>query len=312
VILTRVTGGLGNQMFQYACARRLAHRVGTELGLDTTSFRTEWLHSYALDRFKIAGAPLRRSAVREILAPVVERPRLRVVNESYGPFNDHVLEEGNDVMLIGHWQSEKYFLDIADLIRAEFTVREELTGIDLEVAERIERSNSVCLHVRRGDFVSVAATSAAWGTCGLDYYRRSIDLIATIVADPVFFVFSNDAVWARAHITPPYPTHFVTHNYRRPHSRLESYRPVRMALRVLKRLFVNRSHADMRLMSLCKHFIIANSTYSWWAAWLGRDRSKIVCAPRTWFAGPAARSPEDLEREARIYEDLIPVGWNRM
>lgn len=133
------------------------------------------------------------------------------------------------------------------------------------------------LHVRRGDYVSDARTHATLGVCSLDYYRAAVRYIADHVEAPEFFVFSDDIAWAQANLELGHPCHYVDHN-----RGAESYN-------------------DMRLMSLCRHHIIANSSFSWWGAWLNPRADKVVVAPARWFAGGN-----------RVVDDLFPPGWVRL
>ena len=173
----------------------------------------------------------------------------------------------------GYWQSEKYFRNHGNVIRADLTFKDPLTGQNLEWASRIGGSMAVGMHVRRGDYAANPKTLAVHGLCSPDYYRSAVDFIASHVDTPVFFVFSDDIPWVMEHLKIGLPCHYIDHN---------------------KGL---ASHNDMRLMSLCRHHIIANSSFSWWGAWLNSAPGKIVIAPRRWFAN------------GRAVDDLIPEGW---
>ncbi len=312
MIAVRLTGGLGNQMFQYAAGRALAYRLGTELALDCSSYRREWLHSYALDHFKIAGhvEPVRRN--RRRLRGATGGNGLPVVREVQGVLCKDLFQAGDNVYLHGYWQSPRYFEDIAVTLRSEFTPRAPLSGPDANLAARIAASNAVCVHVRRGDYVTVGATNRLFGTCSPDYYRRAMHVISRQVERPCFFVFSNDPAWARQHVRGEQPVVHVTHNYRRRHTGLEGFRLGRAFVRLFKALYADRGYRDLHLMSLCRHFIVANSTFSWWAAWLGRSPDKIVCVPRSWFA-PRSDDPDGEQEMRRDFEHLlIPSGWRRV
>lgn len=179
-----------------------------------------------------------------------------------------------DVYLAGYWQSESYFSAIGDVIRREFTVKYEPDSTSNETEERIGKTQSVSIHVRRRDFVENSETKRLHGTCSLDYYSECVTLIGSKVADPHFFVFSDDPDWVTKNLRLKYPCRYVTHND------------------------ASRNYEDLRLMSCCKHNIICNSSFSWWGAWLNRNPDKIVLAPRRWFG--------ELNFDTR---DLLPASW---
>ncbi|TRZ97100.1 MAG: alpha-1,2-fucosyltransferase [Rhodocyclaceae bacterium] len=184
-----------------------------------------------------------------------------------------ISETTDNCFLVGNWQSEKYFSDIENTIRTDFTFRKPPNSRDQEWISLIGNCQSVSLHVRRGDYAIHAKTRAVLGLLPLDYYRSAADLVASRSGFPEFFIFSDDIPWAREHLDIPFPCHYVDHNKGA------------------------ESHNDMRLMSSCRHHIIANSSFSWWGAWLNPASDKIVIAPRRWFAN------------GWDAKDLIPEGW---
>jgi hypothetical protein len=189
----------------------------------------------------------------------------------YWPAINHVPQ---DCYLAGYWQSEKYFQTHASLVRADLTFKPPLTDRNAELAEQIARVNAVSLHIRRGDYAGNHRMLSKHGVCPLSYYQEAIQYIAGRVSAPYYFVFSDDMDWVRANLNISHPFCCVAHNRDR-----ESYN-------------------DMRLMSLCRHNIIANSSFSWWGAWLNPSTTKIVIAPKRWFnAYPADTG------------DLFPEGW---
>ena len=178
--------------------------------------------------------------------------------------------------LMGNWQSEKYFKHAEDSIRSDFSFKTPLTGRNAEVATLIKNSVAVSMHVRRGDMAVNPTAFAVHGLCTLDYYRRAVEYVTARVVHPVFFIFSDDMSWVREHLHVEHPCHYIEHN-----KGPESYN-------------------DMRLMSMCRHHIIANSSFSWWGAWLDPRGDKIVVAPDHWFAAGFDSS------------DIIPSTWTRM
>ena len=287
VIVSRISGGLGNQMFQYAAGRRLADRLGTSLMLDLSSFRNDPLRAFALDRYELrtdamtdamrARLPVRfgGSWWRRLLR--VNGAAIRVLREKGLGYQPGIESAGDDTMLVGYWQSERYFSDLRPQLLREFALTTPVSGRDAEVAAEMAASISVAIHVRRGDYVSNTGTHQTYGTCDPDYYQKSADVLAREIGPIRLFVFSDDPDWCRASLRFEYPMVIVDHND------------------------AARSCEDLRLMSQAQHFIIANSSFSWWAAWLATTPGKIVCAPKRWF-----RSDE------RDETDIVPTVWRRV
>lgn len=174
----------------------------------------------------------------------------------------------------GYWQSARYFKDGDQTIRDLFAFRPFLSDRNHEIARTMGAVNSVSLHVRRGDYADNFMNLLKHGLCPLNYYEAAIQYITKHVKNPLFFIFSDDIDWVRENLKVKSDIHFIDHN-----RGMESYN-------------------DMRLMSLCKHHIIANSSFSWWSAWLNPDKEKIVIAPQRWFANYPVRT-----------SDLIPRRW---
>jgi len=297
MIIVKLMGGLGNQMFQYAAGCRLAHQNGSELRLDhsflesgkyvATPRNYELQHlNVRCRRASVADCstlvlrgypPLRRYLASWLPVSQQIARSSRTIRERFFKFDPALLEAGDNVYLEGYWQSERYFADVAGILRGEFAVREPLHGENLQVARAIAAGCAVSLHVRRGDYVTDQQTAAFHGVCGLDYYRRAVAEILRQVAAPHFFVFSDDPRWVRENLQLSAPTSFVDHNG------------------------PDHGHEDMRLMSLCRHHIIANSSFSWWGAWLNPSTDKIVIAPQQWFNDPAVDT-----------SDLLPPSWLRI
>ena len=178
-----------------------------------------------------------------------------------------------DCYLVGYWQSEKYFRSAALGIRADFTFKSSLANRNAELAEQIGQANAVSLHVRRGDYAKNPKTNATHGLCSLDYYRAAIQYVSNRVEQPCFFIFSDDIAWVKDNLKIDFSCQYVDHNHG------------------------TKSYNDMHLMSLCQHHIIANSSFSWWGAWLNPSPEKIVIAPKKWFANK------------NNIKGLFPQGW---
>lgn len=287
MIIVKMIGGLGNQLFQYALGRTIAHKKNTSLKIDITPFKTYNLHKYALGNFNIIENFATEEEIRRLKYPSGMRflPSKLIqaskpyynrssVKEKTFNFDKNIAKVPQDVYLDGYWQSEKYFVDIGDIIRNEFIVTSPQEGLNQALADQIKSCESVSLHIRRGDYVSNSNTNMIHGTCDIDYYMRCIECITKTVENPHFFVFSDDIEWARLNLKLPYPITFIDNNG------------------------PEKNYEDLRLMTQCRHNIIANSSFSWWGAWLNKNPYKIVVAPKNWF-----------NTNERSTKDLIPGGW---
>jgi hypothetical protein len=275
MVIVKLIGGLGNQLFQYAAARRLSCMLQTTLKLDATYFKAHKLRTYSLHPFNIQevfASPgelgqvegRSRKGLDRIIFRLGQKLKLRyqwtVIRESYtGLLDPRVINASGDVYLSGYWQSEEYFADIQDVIRREFTIEYEQDPQSKEIAQMIDNTQAVSIHIRRGDYISDPRTHQVHGICDLEYYQECARQIAEKVAQPHFFAFSDDPRWVTENLRLEYPITFVTHND------------------------VSKGYEDLRLMSMCQHHIIANSSFSWWGAWLNSNPNKTVFAPRKWF-----------------------------
>lgn len=291
MIISQLLGGLGNQMFQYAAAYALADRLHVPCKVDLREFQ-ENPRPYELDRF--VGEPQAASAGEVPARPGLWQARAIRLCARYGlperwyrghrfterrPFSyDERFERLTDpTYLVGYYQSERYFVRVADKIRHAFAFRQEPAGLNAEMITCVSDGNSVSVHVRRGDYVSNPHANRYHGTCKPDYYARAFQYVAGRIETPQFFAFSDDPDWVRANIAFPGPVTFLTHN------------------------IGESSWEDMRLMSHCRHHVIANSSFSWWGAWLDPRPDKIVVAPAQWMRDPTIEA-----------KDLIPHGWKRL
>jgi hypothetical protein len=288
MIVVRLCGGLGNQLFQYAAGRRLADIRQTELVLDLGWYArtppTDTPRAYELVNYPVRARPATagealwcRLHEGRLLRRMPFLPRRwRHWREKSFKFDPAVLDLPNNTYLDGYWQSHHYFEDAADLIRADMTPLAPFGLQDEKVAAMIATVDAVSVHVRRGDYVTHQAAATAHGQCSLDYYKTALTYILPRVARPHFFVFSDDPAWTRENLPLPGPATFVDHNG-----------PV-------------AAFQDLRLMSLCKHQITANSSFSWWGAWLNPQLSKIVITPKQWFSYPSNT------------DSLTPDDWIRL
>ena len=288
MIVVRLCGGLGNQLFQYATGRRLAHARRAELVLDLGWYArmpsSDTPRAYELGQYPILARPATpgealwcRLHEGRLLRRLSFLPRRwRHLREKSFEFDSLVLNLPDDTYLDGYWQNHRYFEDIADLIRNELTPIAPFGPQDEKVAALMAEGDAVSVHVRRGDYVTHRTAAVTHGLCSLDYYKAALARVLPHVARPRFFVFSDDPAWARENLPLPGHVIFVDHNG-----------PV-------------AAFQDLRLMSLCNHQITANSSFSWWGAWLNPQSDKIVVTPRQWFADPRNIGP------------LTPDGWIRL
>ena len=262
-----------------------------QLKLDLAEYEEAGPRAYELHRLNVCetflephekrriGRWLRRRGHRwgRAMSAVWPWRTMRYVRDRETGFDAAVLQIRGGAYLAGFWQREEYFSEIADVIRKEFTFREPPNAQNAETLREIATSgNAVCVHVRRGDYLE-PQMHAFFGLCGLDYYRQAMELMRGRVNGPRFFLFSDDPAWARGHLHIDDRTRLVDHNVG------------------------GQDHEDLRLMAACRHFIIANSSFSWWGAWLSAAAGKIVVAPKTWLADAK-----------RIGFDPCPAGWIRI
>ena len=294
MIFVRLMGGLGNQMFQYSLGRRLAMTHGVPLKFDLTFFATQQerlvdtprefaLRGWRIDGSEATAAELsqfraeRHGRVARLLSILAPKASGRVVQERGFQFDKAVLGVRLPALLVGYWQSEKYFDAIKKTLQQDFTLSIAPCEHVGSLMHTIADPNAVSLHVRRGDYVRNEITNTYHGVCSLEYYQAACNFIAQHVDDPHFIVFSDEPQWAIDHLRLPWPTTVVQHG--------PACQP----------------HQDMWLMSRCSHHVIANSSFSWWGAWLGQNAHKLVVAPKSWFRGVNQSTA-----------DLIPERWIRL
>lgn len=287
MIVTNLKGGIGNQMFQYALGRKLSLTNKDTFKLDTSGLERanevgDVYRPYALDAFAITASIATSEEVRPLKHPYGPFSRLarfwqtKVLQQAHVGFEPEVLEGTGDRYLDGYWQSPKYFEDIRETLLQDFTAKEPFSPLGQTLHAQMQATESVAMHVRRGDYVSNAKVRNAYGPCSLAYYERAIQEIQERVAVSTWFVFSDDVAWTKANLVLPGDTVYVSgHSI--------------------------RDAEELLLMAACKHNIIANSTFSWWGAWLNRNPGKVVIAPLPWF---------DTKKDQ--HKDLIPSTWIRV
>ncbi|MEK7636842.1 MAG: alpha-1,2-fucosyltransferase [Patescibacteria group bacterium] len=292
MIISHIIGGTGNQMFQYAVGRALALRLGTEVKVDVTEFARYPLRTYDLHKFNVHTAKASAqefltlrgqinqgpsSRLLQRLLPRIYRTKTGYYKERGFTFDTNVLNLPDNTLLEGFWQSEKYFTDVADTIRQDFMTTEPLDPVNQHLYDQIKGTMAIAVHVRRGDYVTNSVTNAFHGTTPLEYYRAAVQKMTAYVPQATFFVFSDDHPWVQQNLKFNAPTVFVTAND------------------------ASRSHFDLHLMRACQHHVLANSSFSWWGAWLAEHPTQHVIAPARWFANISLDT-----------KDLIPDRWEKM
>jgi hypothetical protein len=298
MILLRLRGGLGNQLFQYAAAKALADHHRTDLKLDLYYYKKHPYRKFELDRFNV---DVVKATAGEIHSFTGANPLTRFMNKRenylrcpkvfaqphYHFFNDW-FNLPDDLYLSGYFQSEKFFSPIKDQLTNLYKPALPLDQKNESLAEQMHATESVSLHVRRGDYTA-AQFNTFFRMLPESYYKNAVDHIRGRLKNPKFFIFSDDVAWCRANLNVGGEAVVVDHN-----RGADSYK-------------------DLVLMSHCKHNIIANSSFSWWGAWLNRNPSKTVIAPVQWF-GQSYFAGKVPVYPSRYYntEDLIPSPWSRL
>jgi hypothetical protein len=284
-VYVQLLGRLGNQLFQYATARHLALLNGAQLRLDLGAYGKDTRDCYELGAYRILEAIAGRTesaALRGSRLCRLFHPEARAATQLTEPFFRFWPEllrcRAAIISLRGYWQSEKYFRDIRDQLLAEITLRRPLSDIAQELSKMMVEPNAVSVHVRRGDYVSAPSVRRVHPVLTLDYYQRAIRYLEHQGVQPRLFVFSDDIPWCRRNFKISGATSVV---------------------------FVSEQVAsaveELELMRRCRHHVIANSSFSWWGAWLAQCADRFVVAPAKWFTTP--------ERDVR---DLLPDDWRRI
>ena len=268
MIVVRLNGGLGNQFFQYATGRHLAHLNETELLLDASFLQTSTIHrNYELGAFNVASTIADEkildsfhgtdfSTKERMLTQLISFGKNKKYKFNEYGFNEHILELKGNYYLCGYFQSEKYFKSIADIIRNDLTLKNDFIPNDKELIEKVVNTNSVSIHIRRGDYIRNLSSMDTHGLCSKDYYTKSIEFIKRELGNDLhFYLFTDDEEWVKKEMKWDINCTLISGK---------------------------TTVEDFYLMSMCKHNIIANSTFSWWAAWLNANPNKKVIIPKHW------------------------------
>lgn len=295
MIIVKLIGGLGNQMFQYALGRRLSLARNALLKLDLSWYLRDSSRSYGLDEFNIQAEVASKAEVEKFIPTGLSGIRRRlfffqqnhkpyefrkVITEPSFSYNPEIVNKTPDeAYLLGYWQTEKYFKEVSSVIRDDFTPLKTFSSVFQRCEEKIANQVTASLHVRRGDYVSDPRYQKKYLTCSLTYYKRAINKLRETSSDLNVYVFSDDIEWARNELVDCQSLSFV--------GREDDLTDLE----------------ELILMSKCNHHIISNSTYGWWGAWLNQKPGKMVIAPFQWFADKKMQTQSD---------DNIPEDWTRL
>ncbi len=293
LVIVKIYGGLGNQMFQYAFGRTISLKYNTQLYLDLSwfnelsestprkfqldLFNTEYriadkkiLQQYKPLTFKVINTALIRLNIGKLQLS-------KYFVENNLAFNSSIDRIKDNCYINGYWQSEKYFINIKEIIKKEFKLKECYhSHIDSSLLNSIKSSNSISVHIRRSDY-TLKNNIDIHGTLPISYYEKSMEIISKNTKNPTYFIFSDDIDWVKKSIKNNNSNiNYITNN---------------------------SNYVDFFLKSQCKHNIIANSTFSWWSAWLNNNENKLVIAPKNWYIN---------QKFNKQTKDLIPESWIRI
>lgn len=285
MIISKIRGGLGNQLFQWASGYALAQKNRTSLLLDTSVYERNKVRQYELAKLGLELEFASNEQIEKLQSTTFYKQPVFHFDPNFSDLSDNSF-------IRGYFCSEKYFLKAATEIKS--TLSKALPSAILnssqqELLDKIKTSNSVSMHIRRGDYAANESYNNFFGTCPLSYYKDAIKTIFDKCGkDLNFFIFSDDLDWARANLSLEFETQYADVN-----SGHDSY-------------------LDLLFMSQCKHNIIANSTFSWWAAWINTNQNKMVIAPKQWFKhNYREKAGQGVWIKSPYYDfsDLFPVDW---
>lgn len=284
--VVKFNGGLGNQMFQWAFARALEAKTGIKNSFDMSFFEKKYARPFELGIFNVNVDSVEDFAAKFKLMLIWKFRKnlngkkflgINFYSEPHFEYDENLFKLEPNTYIEGFFQSEKYFKSIEKELREDFKFKSLTDEQNRQTIEKINSSNSVSLHIRRGDYIKKKRYQNLYATCSLDYYKRGVETISERFPNPKLFIFSDDIEWTEKNLKFPYECVFVSHN-----SGANSFE-------------------DMRLMSLCKHNVIANSSFSWWGAWLNKNPNKVVIAPKKWFNDNGINQA-----------DVIPSEWIKL
>lgn len=291
MIVAKLIGGLGNQLFQYAAAKALALRHNVDTKVDVSFLNSDSEGRYTQRFFDLTcfenDITIATKSECDLFLNKKSNKVTRELQicfpflfnhvlffESGSSYQYHFIKLPKSTYLNGYWQSELYFKNYELEIRNQLHFKKQIIDDCKHWLDKIKNTDSIALHVRRGDYVTLKEANSFHGTCNLTYYTNALNYLLAKVSMPTLYIFSDDLEWCKTNLSYNYPTYFVD---------------------------TNNQHHDLFLMSECQHNIIANSSFSWWAAWLNANPNKIVVAPEQWFTDKSINT-----------NDLIPASWHKI
>ena len=293
MIVVKLQGGLGNQLFQYAFAKSLSYSTGIPFSIDITELEAgkDFIKErrYALSVFNVNPRIINKSDYRHY---TLDRkyPRLSAFRRRLGIFTPKIAKQASDLSLFdplpwvkedvyfdGFFQSEKYFLNCSQSIKDELKLKIPLGQEAAKVVDQITKTQSVILQIRRGDYATNPKTQVHFGLTNKEYFDSSLKYLeSNNIKNIELFIISDDIEWCKQNLNFTYPTHFV--------SKPEI-----------------KDYEEIIIMNNAKHLIISNSTFGWWGAWLNNNKDKTVIAPKEWFKNKNLKQ-----------DDIVPPSWIRI
>jgi len=290
MIIAELVGGLANQMVIYAAAKALSEHLQVELKLDIRKLSRDKKRNYALNHLNIETKTATQeeidwvcqkssswiiSKVKKTIRKTYNGNAFGIYKEPAINFDPNFFSLTDNTYIKGNFINLLYFTRIEQTLKNEFQIKSTLSNKTKELIKSITSSNSVSIHIRRGDYANEKKTNEIHGLIPLNYYKTAIDLISNRTKQPTFYVFSDDISWVKNNLPNTQEMHFIDHTNG------------------------ETAYEDLYMMSQCKHNIIANSGFSYWGAWLNSNEEKLVISPKQWFA--------DNKLNDRF--KLIPEGW---
>ncbi len=282
MIITKLSGGIGNQMFQYAFGRNVANHLNTELKLDITEYEINKNRNFSLNFFNTEKNIATKNEIRNFIPKNKFSKKIKYTLNSIIPlkWKKNINQEkiktkisfnniSDNTYIEGYWQNEFYFKNIKDIIKKEFTLKKSIIDKYKNIIHDIQNNNSVSIHIRCKDYLS-NKHQKIYNNLSLDYYNNAVQ---NFKGNYKYFIFSDDINWVKNNLQLPYSKIFISQNN-------------------------TKDYEELILMSMCQNNIIANSTFSWWGAWLNKNKKKVVIAPKKWFVDENINT-----------NDLIPNNW---